>query len=379
MSRKKILIFSTAYVPFIGGAEVAVTEITDRLGSVFDFEMVTARLDANLPQHERVGNVMVHRVGTGSAWDKFRLIWQGSKFARKLGVPDAVWAIMASYAGFAALRYKKQNPSVPFLLTLQEGDSQWHIYKHVWWCWPYFTQIFKRADRIQAISTYLAAWAKSLGARGPVDTVPNGVDLEKFKRPVIDRGQVRAELGLPSGGQYVISVSRLAPKNGIADLIAALAFLPVNVRLLLAGNGELEAQLQAKVRALAVADRVAFLGALTHEQVAKYLWASDVFCRPSLSEGLGNSFLEAMAAGVPVVATPVGGIPDFLTDGRTGWFCRPRHPQSIARAIGYVLDEKNQGHVERVVANASDLVAENYSWDTVAGRMKNIFTSFMSS
>lgn len=122
---KRVLIFSTAYLPLVGGAEFAVKEITDRLGGEFEFVMLTARLDAKLPEIERIGNIEVHRIGEDNHWDKYRLVKVGWQEARKLGRFDLVWAIMASYGGFAALRYKKRNPAVPFLLTLQEGDSRW--------------------------------------------------------------------------------------------------------------------------------------------------------------------------------------------------------------------------------------------------------------
>ena len=109
------------------------------------------------------------------------------------------------------------------------------------------------------------------------------------------------------------------------------------------------------------------------EELPKFYAAADVFCRPSLSEGLGNSFLEAMAAGAPVVATPVGGIPDFLQDGKTGWFCRVNDPASIAEKIKYILDEQNKHKVTEVINNAKQMVLEKYSWDGIAAQMANIF------
>src|SRR3989338_9428218 len=127
MPKKRVLVFSTAYLPLIGGAEIAVKEITDRLPDV-EFVMVTARLKKELPSVEKLGNVSVHRIGNGGSFDKLRLVFSGWKYALKLGKFDAIWAIMASYGGFAALRYKKKNPCTPFLLTLQEGDSKWDIY-----------------------------------------------------------------------------------------------------------------------------------------------------------------------------------------------------------------------------------------------------------
>src|SRR3989338_7534047 len=130
--------------------------------------------------------------------------------------------------------------------------------------------------------------------------------------------KVLRRLSVPTDSKVVITVSRLVKKNGVMDLIDAMRFLPESVHLLIVGTGELEDALKRIAADLGHAHRVHFLGHLSQDDIPPYLWASDVFCRPSLSEGLGNAFLEAMAAGVPVIGTPVGGIPDFLKDGETG-------------------------------------------------------------
>ena len=377
--KKRILIFSTAYLPFVGGAEVAVKEITGRIPEM-EFVMITSKLDQKLPGVEKVGNKGVHRMGKGNYWDKYRLIWQGPRYASNLGHFDAIWGIMASYAGFAALRYRKRKKT-PFLLTLQEGDSRWQIYKHVWWCWPYFKQIFKRADKIQAISNYLADWARSLGAKCEVEVVANGVDIGKFR----DIGDKRYEIGdkikedfdIKENDSIVITVSRLVKKNGVGDLIKAMKFLDSEAHLLIAGDGELKDKLVLLVDRLGLVGRVHFLGRLNHEELLPYLQVSDVFCRPSLSEGLGNVFLEAMATGIPIVGTNVGGIPDFLVDGETGLFCKAGDPGDIAEKIKKILEDIDLRN--KLVMNGRKLVEEKFSWDLIADKMKNIFDSLCAS
>ena len=106
---------------------------------------------------------------------------------------------------------------------------------------------------------------------------------------------------------------------------------------------------------------------------------ANVFCRPSLSEGFGNVFIEAMAADVPVVATPVGGIGDFLQDKKTGWFCKVKNPESIAEKISYILDEKNKADVEQVVANAKKMAQEKYDWDKIADSMGDVFQNLLKT
>ena len=365
--KKRILIFSTAYFPLIGGAEVAVKEITDRIPEI-EFVMVTARLNKDFLEKEKIGNIEVHRIGRGNNWDKFRLIWQGARYAKKLGHFDVVWSIMASYAGFASLRFKKRNLTVPFLLTLQEGDSKWDIYKHVWWCWWYFKQIFKKADKIQAISNYLAQWAKDLGAKCPIEIVPNGISME--------HGTLNMEHVNSEPLKKIITVSRLVEKNGIEYLIRAIKVLDeeynLKVALRIFGDGKLREKLEKIVEDFKIKG-VEFAGEIANKEVYDRLKQADVFVRPSLSEGLGNAFLEAMSVNVPVIATPVGGIPDFLEEGKTGWFCNTKDPKSIAEKIKYILDEKNKSEVNEVVENAKKMVEEKYNWDLIAGKMKDIF------
>ena len=108
----RILIFSTAYFPFVGGAEVAVKEITDRI-SDHEFDMITARMSRKIPKFEKMGNVIVYRVGIGIPFfDKALLAILGHFKALKLHSKHSyglVWSIMASYSGFAALAFKKKK------------------------------------------------------------------------------------------------------------------------------------------------------------------------------------------------------------------------------------------------------------------------------
>jgi len=133
---KKVLIFSTAYLPMIGGAEIAVKEITDRLKD-WEFDLVCARIKKDLPEREKIGRVNVWRAGKGRGKrDKFLFPWLGFRLAQKLygqNKYDLVWAIMASFGGLAALLFKGQFSGVPYVLTLQEGDSLEHIKSRSKW------------------------------------------------------------------------------------------------------------------------------------------------------------------------------------------------------------------------------------------------------
>ena len=382
----RILIFSTAYLPFVGGAELAIKEITDRLSpSEFSFDLITLNLDRKQKSEEKVGNIRVIRLSCSKLLFPFQAFVRARKI-HKLNPYDRVWSVMASYGGFAGLFFKRHFPKISFILTLQEGDSFSHIYRRVFFVWPLFKKIFTRADKITAISNYLADWARRMGATAPIHVVPNGVDIEKFKNKN-EKGkseEIRKELRIKPEDKIVITTSRLVPKNGVGDLIEAMKHLPENMKLLILGTGYLEGSLKLQTTNYKLQTRVKFLGFIPNSELPQYLHASDIFCRPALSEGLGISFLEAMAAGLPVIATPVGGIPDFLAsppfqggDTRggseiTGLFCEVNNPKSIADKVRLLLS--NDELRKRIIANASKMVREKYDWDILAQAMsKKIF------
>jgi glycosyltransferase involved in cell wall biosynthesis len=164
-----------------------------------------------------------------------------------------------------------------------------------------------------------------------------GVDAARLQ-PRRPRAAVRAELGLEQQAPVLVCVGRLAPQKDHPTLFAALALLPQDVTLLVVGGdpfGDGEARLKAVARESGVADRARFLG-IRHD-VPDLLGASDLFVLPSLWEGLGLVFLEAMAVSLPTVATNVSAIPEVVPDGQGGWLVPPGRPDELARAIGAAL------------------------------------------
>lgn len=384
--KKKILIFSIAYHPFIGGAEVAVKEITKRL-SEFDFTIITLGIDKNLPRREEVGNVTIYRIGLPSNtrlslslnWplivSKYLFSFWAFLKALKLNRSerfDMTWAIMANYAGFAALFFKLAKPEIPFLLTLQEGDPPAYIKRRVGPFMPLYRMIFSKANKIQAISHFLADYGKVMGHTGEILVVPNGVDTEIFGRTI------KEEVTQKKAGEIIlITTSRLVKKNAVDVIIQSLNFLPKNFKLFVAGQGEEEDKLRKLVTELKLESRVKFSGFIPYENLPPLLKAADIFVRPSRSEGLGNSFLEAMAVGIPVIGTPVGGIPDFLKDRQTGLLVKVDDPKDLAEKIKILSGDSMLR--QKIVENSKKLVVEKYSWIGVAGKMKKIFNELCGS
>jgi len=371
----KALLFSTAYLPHIGGAELALKEITDRSPEI-EFDLITAKLKRGLPDFEKIGNVNVYRLGAGNKFfDKPLLPNLGFLKAINLHKQkkyDLIHGFMASQGSAAAYLFKFFYPKVPFVLTLQEGDLGRNSPFDKFWQ----RRIIKRADALTAISSYLAEFAKRYNKKSPIFIVPNGVDLNKFQIPK-SKLQINSKFQNPNK-KIIITVSRLVRKNGVDVLIKAAKELRItNYELRIIGEGPERKNLEKLSKNLGLQSKTRFLGSIPNEDVVGELAEADVFVRPSRSEGLGSAFLEALAAGVPIIGTAVGGIPDFLKDPSissgqaTGLFCETENPDDLAEKIGMILKDENLS--KKLAENGRKLVEEKYSWNKISGRVGEIY------
>lgn len=393
--KKKILIFSLAYYPkHIGGAEVAIKEITDRFSpDEYEFHMVCNRYDSLLPKIEQVGNILVHRIGITTKnpemtdlrkmplhLNKFLFQFAAYYKAKQLHKKyqyNATWAMMAHSCAVPAGMFKKVFPDVKYVLTLQEGDPPEHIEKKMDIFGTRFKEGFSRADVLQTISVFLMQWGKRMGATGRIEVIPNAVNTAHFMQEYSDSEILSAkeELGKKSGDIFLVTTSRLVHKNGIDDVVWAMSELPTNVHFVIYGTGPDEDKIKDIIETFNLSDRVHMLGHLDHIVMPKYLKACDIFIRPSRSEGMGNSFVEAMAAGLPVIATQEGGIVDFLFDEKrnpdketTGWVVDADAADQIVEAVQDIID--NPDKVRSVTRHAKEMVVEKYDWNLIAKDMK---------
>lgn len=403
--KKKILIFSLAYYPkHIGGAEVAIKEITNRLSpEEYEFHLVCNRFDATLPKVEQIGKVKVHRIGlttqnpTMADLRKLPLhlnkfLYQFAAFykAKQLHKKeqfDGIWAMMAHSCGVPAGKFKQTFPGVKYVLTLQEGDPPEYIEQKMRLLGKAFNRAFSLADTIQVISTFLGDWAKQKGFAGNLVHIPNAVNTAHFTQEYSpdELREVRREFGVSDDDVLLVTTSRLVHKNAVDDVVRAIALLPARVKFVVFGTGPDEAMLRALIAELGLQDRVLLRGQIGHTDMPKYLKACDIFIRPSRSEGMGNSFVEAMAAELPVIATQEGGIADFLFDEKrnpekcaTGWAVHPDSPEDIKSAVEDIIAKPEK--VAAVTARAKAMAIEKYDWDLITSRMnKEVFQPLFHS
>ncbi len=372
---RRVLILTTAYLPQVGGSELAIKNITDRLPGIY-FDLITSRPSAgeskNFPEYEKIGNVNVYRVGNSLGLSTFLLpknffpvavFFKACRLIRQHGPYDVIHAYQASQAAGGGWLLKWRYPDIPFIVTMQEGK----ILNQQSWLMRFFRHlIFRKVDEVTVISNYLARYVKTQNSKVPISVIPNGVDLEKFK--------VKSLKLKVANENTIITVSRLVEKNGMGDLIEAMAIVGSEIpdaRLMIIGSGPLEKSLKFKVKSLRLENNIEFLGEIANEETPGYLSMADVFVRPSISEGLGTAFLEAMAMGLPVIGTPVGGIPDFLKDSETGLFCKVSDSKDLADKIVKIL--KDEQLRERIIKNGRALVAEKYNWDIIANNFAKIY------
>jgi glycosyltransferase involved in cell wall biosynthesis len=380
---KRILIFSLAYYPHVGGAEVALKEITDRVFDI-EFHMVTMRFSGAEAREEKIDNMFVHRIGNGNGrLSKFLFQFSAARKAARLHRQyhfDAVWAMMAHSSGVPAGLFKTFHPEVKYLLTLQEGDPPEYVERLMRPLWPLFKRGFTKADMVVGESTFLGRWARRMGFAGPLEVIPNGMDAEWFARTPAESEleTIHAKIGKKEGETWLIHTGRLVHKNALDIVIRALPFLPASVHFFMLGDGPDKDALTKLADALGVSARVHFHPYVPLADIPNYLKTCDIFIRPSRSEGMGNSFIEAMAAELPVIATQEGGIADFLFDAKrnpnketTGWAVNKDSPEQIAEAVKDILAHPEQ--VARVKATAKKLVFEKYNWNLIAHDMKSVF------
>jgi glycosyltransferase involved in cell wall biosynthesis len=185
-----------------------------------------------------------------------------------------------------------------------------------------------------AVSRDVAEWVKRVYGVRDCMVIPNGIPIAEYQRPSTSRQVWRREHGFQEGDVLFVCAARLAKQKNHAMLLEAFSRGPATIRsthLLLAGDGECRLPLEAQVRERALQGRVHFLG--LRADVSEVLRAADVFVLASHTEGHPLSLMEAMAAGLPVVATAVGGVPEIVEDQKEGLLVKPHDCHGLATAM----------------------------------------------
>jgi len=194
--------------------------------------------------------------------------------------------------------------------------------------------------------------------------IPPGVNPSLFVGPFEDPF---SGVGKPR----VLFVGRLTPQKGVGTLVAAVGLLKdPSARVLLVGDGPERPALERQAERIGVGDRLHFVGFLAHERLPAMFSHADLLVLPSLYEELGTVLLEAMQAGLPIVASKTGGVPDVIEDGVNGLLVPPADPGALARAIDRLLADSG---LARRLSEGAQGRGKDYGWEVLAGRVLAVY------
>jgi phosphatidylinositol alpha-mannosyltransferase len=233
---------------------------------------------------------------------------------------------------------------------------------------PIFKWFFARLDSLIAVSRAAYEFAHQMFP-GEYRIIPNGVDLNRFGR------SLKKNPAGPDDPVTILFVGRLDQRKGFAHLLEAFIRLKPNypqARLQVIGPftpSECQVYRQL-VRADAATD-VDFVGYVSPEELPHFYAKADIFCAPSLGfESFGIVLLEAMAAGLPVIASNIAGYRSLIVDGQEGWLTPPGQPQALAAALGQLLD---QPRLRQSMGQRGQLKARCYQWDHLVDKILEVY------
>jgi len=238
---------------------------------------------------------------------------------------------------------------------------------------PLLSPLFSSVDRFIAVSEELKN--RLLNEKYPeknVVKIPNGVDIKLFySYDTKEKEKLRKSLELSDKKVFVYS-GRLTGGKGLETLVEAMKLVAESVPtayLLLLGDGEIKDKLKEEAKFYSVSDKVCFKGNV--DNVSEFLNVSDFFVFPSYSEGLPNSLLEAMACGLPVIASRIGGVVDVVEDGRSGILFEPGDVSGLASAMIRLIEDVELR--QRLGIEARKKIVEDFSIDRVADRYIKLY------
>jgi glycosyltransferase involved in cell wall biosynthesis len=378
----RILVVCQELPPVGGGGGRAAFELARQWARRHEVDYITEHV-RGLPVREVAEGVRVHRVFTAGR--------------RNMDVAPTSAQLLFPVAGFlsglrqgSSLRYDVVNshfavPSGPLGLALAAAHRAPHvasihgadIYEPCRAISPHRCRpvglavrwVLSSADLIVAQSTDTAGNALAYygdGLAAKMHVIPLPFDMSRVSATAADRPEARAALGLDADARYLLSIGRLVRRKGFGRLVRALGQLPDDVRLLIIGSGPLGGELDALIRDEGLGRRACLLGRVSERDKYSYLAASDLYVLSSEHEGFGIVLQEAMAVGLPIVATSHGGQADLLQDGTNAILVDSNDPAVLAGAVNRLLEDPrlcqamSRANLSKIAQYGAPLVAERY-------------------
>jgi glycosyltransferase involved in cell wall biosynthesis len=377
----RVLFISYELPPIGGGGGRAALHVARRLARRGHSVAILSSLFPGLPEQEQSEGVAIRRLRVRrkrmdecTPVELLSFMRRSIPAARRLAEemkPSVVCAFFGIPGGPAAWRLRRRR-GIPYVLSLRGSDvprpelaghQRLHALTR-----PMLRRIYRDAAGLIAVSDSLRHAALAILPSARIEVIPNGVDTERFKPPAeragppFDRSQGRPEL---------LFVGRLREFKGVQDAIAALPAIERALgrpaRLTIIGDGPSRPALEAQAAVLraenSMGSEVRFQGWLDPDALPPAYASASLLLLPSYVEGHSNVILEALAAGLPCVASDAPGIRETITDGREGILIPPRAPEALARAAVRILAD---AETWRSMSRNARARAAEFSWDKIA-------------
>ncbi|MDR0994244.1 MAG: glycosyltransferase [Verrucomicrobiota bacterium] len=380
-AKKRLLVVSHGFPPYYGGAEHVAGHLahTAAASGRWEVQVLTSDIGGRLSAREHWEGCEVLRVHTrkkkwaGHTLPELLSFLSAARCFQPSVRPDFILANCALPAGEVACRLS-QRLGVAYGVVLHGSDVPGHQKARFGWIYhlirPWVRRIWRQAAWVSAVSEPLRKLALETWPEGMVHLIPNGVDIERFhpqEAPV-----ERTEDGL----FHLVTMAQLIPMKGLQHLLQAMARLPdpsrERLRWTVYGTGPYEEELRRLAAQANIGEQVSFAGLLESSELAARLREADAFALPSLREGLPLSLLEAMASGLPVMISAIGGIPDVVRTDENGLLTPPEDERALQEALLRLMKDAS---LRKRLGTAARKTALDWSWKKIWAHYEALLAS----
>jgi glycosyltransferase involved in cell wall biosynthesis len=370
----RLLVICHGYPPYYGGAEhaagaLAAAAVKEQGCRV---SVLTSDIGGRLKSEETINGVRIIRIqcrkkewARHSVPELVNFYTVAGKQVPRLNneiAPDHILAVFTMPAGLVARKWSAVF-GIPYTVVLQGSDVPGYQPGRFRLLHPLMRLVARRvwagAHSVVAVSSPLAVLARKTWPHGNVQVIPNGVDTERF-RP----GKTRTDEQI-----RIVVLAQLIRRKGIQYLVQALERLDASTRekclVDVYGTGPFRTELEKMTQAAGLEEILTFHGLLEGEKTPDTLRNADVFVLPSLQEGMPLALLEAMASGLPAIATSVGDVPSAIEDGNTGLLVPPGDVEALGAALARIVTDQA---LRQRLGPAARKKAEDYDWKRIWAR-----------
>lgn len=373
----RVLFFNYEYPPLGGGAGNATKYILEEFSKIEDLELdlITSSIDDSFSQEKIGDKITIYKLPIGKnksnlhyqsqkeilsyAW---RAFWLARKMVKKNDY-DLTHSFFTVPCGAISWWLRVFN-GIPFIVSLRGSDVPGYsdrfplLYKMLT---PFVRIIWKKSFFTVANSSEFKKLAKKTNPKQEIKIITNGIDVAEFYPKTFDE-----KLEERDGYFRIICGSRITHRKGIRFIVEALDILEKKglfVRLDIIGEGNEKAELEEKVSKLGLVDRVRFIGFVEHHKLPDIYTGGNVYVMASLNEGMSNTLLEALASGLPIIATNTGGTFETVKEGKNGFVIKMESAEDIADKVEILLKDYS---LEKKMSKESRSLAEKMSWKNIA-------------